>query len=111
MISKKCDRCDNLYDEYNTKSSSDRINGLSFFNIDKCQQYFKHGPYDLCPKCTEEFMNWFIKENNEDEDQVLTARIDCTNGRHYLELPDGYRLIFDDNGYVGRYNPNLSEVI
>ena len=56
-------------------------------------------------------MNWFIKENNEDEDQVLTALIDCTNGRHYLELPDGYRLIFDDNGYVGRYNPNLSEVV
>lgn len=33
------------------------------------------------------------------------------NGRYYLELPDGYRLIYDNDGYVGRYNPNLSEVI
>lgn len=31
--------------------------------------------------------------------------------RHYLELPDGYRLIFEGDEYVGRYNPNLAEVI
>lgn len=33
------------------------------------------------------------------------------NGRYYIELPDGYRLIFDNGGYIGRYDPNLSEVI
>ncbi len=33
------------------------------------------------------------------------------NGRYYIELPDGYRLIFDNDGYQGRYNPNLSEII
>lgn len=31
--------------------------------------------------------------------------------RSYLELPDGYRLIFEGSEYVGRYNPNLAEVI
>lgn len=31
--------------------------------------------------------------------------------RSYVELPDGYRLVFDDREYVGRYNPNLAEVI
>ncbi len=36
---------------------------------------------------------------------------DAVNGRYYLELPDGYRLIYDDDGYVGRYDPNLSEAI
>ncbi len=35
----------------------------------------------------------------------------ATNGRYYIELPDGYRLIFDNDGYQGRYNPNLSEII
>lgn len=35
----------------------------------------------------------------------------AANGRYYIELPDGYRLIFDNDGYQGRYNPNLSEVI
>ncbi len=24
----------------------------------------------------------------------------------YIETPDGYRLIYHDNEYVGRYNPN-----
>lgn len=33
------------------------------------------------------------------------------NGRYYLELPDGYRIIYDDDGYIGRYNPSLNEVI
>ncbi|MDE7242877.1 MAG: hypothetical protein K2O18_02720 [Oscillospiraceae bacterium] len=33
------------------------------------------------------------------------------NGRHYIELPDGYRLIYNNDGYQGRHNPNLSEVI
>lgn len=32
-------------------------------------------------------------------------------GRVYAELPDGYRLIFQDGVYAGRYNPYLAEVI
>lgn len=33
--------------------------------------------------------------------------------RGYEEYPDGYRLIFDleTYEYIGRYNPNLNEVI
>lgn len=34
-----------------------------------------------------------------------------TNGKYYIELPDGYRLIFDNDGYIGRYDPCLIEVI
>ncbi len=33
------------------------------------------------------------------------------NGRYYIELPDGYRLIYDDDGYQGRYNPSLDKAI
>lgn len=32
-------------------------------------------------------------------------------GRAYLEAPDGYRFIFENGKYVGRYNPNLETVI
>lgn len=46
---------------------------------------------------------------------TITAKkiVDCEdkNGRYYLELPDGYRLIYDNDGYIGRYNPKLNEVI
>ncbi len=33
------------------------------------------------------------------------------NGRYYIELPDGYRLIYDNSGYVGRYDPSMEEPI
>lgn len=33
------------------------------------------------------------------------------NGRYYIELPDGYRLIYDNDGYQGRYNPQLPNAI
>lgn len=44
---------------------------------------------------------------------TLKKIVDCEgeNGRYYLELPDGYRLIYDNDGYVGHYDPNLNEVI
>lgn len=42
--------------------------------------------------------------NNETTTITLKKIVDCEgeNGRYYLELPDGY---------VGRYDPNLNEVI
>lgn len=52
MIAKKCDRCGTLYKEHNIKHSSKCINA----------------PYNICPKCAEEFMKWFEKENKNAED-------------------------------------------
>lgn len=51
--------------------------------------------------------------NNEFGTITLKKVASCEgkNGRYYLELPDGYRLIYDNDGYVGRYDPNLDEVI
>lgn len=51
--------------------------------------------------------------NNETATITLKKIVDCEgeNGRYYLELPDGYRLIYDNDGYIGRYDPNLNEVI
>lgn len=31
--------------------------------------------------------------------------------KYYSELPDGYRLVYEDGKYAGRYNPELNEVI
>lgn len=54
-----------------------------------------------------------MKTNSNGYWVALNKIPDCegTNGQYYLELPDGYRLIYDKDGYVGRYNPNLSEAI
>ena len=65
-ITKKCDRCGKLYELYNTENDSAKINGFVTVNIDWQQDYFSHGPYDLCPSCSKQLMGWFEneKENN-----------------------------------------------
>lgn len=65
-IAKKCDRCGTLYDLYNIKDNAESINGFQTLNIDESQQYCCHGPYDLCPSCSTELIDWFnrrIKDN------------------------------------------------
>lgn len=71
-IAKKCDRCGRLYEQYNYKNDTKKINGLMTLNIDSGQHYFSHGPYDLCPECGKEFMDWFKggDENHEDNSSV-----------------------------------------
>lgn len=60
-LARKCDRCGKLYESYNVKDSTDKINALMLLNIDLKSAYFSHGPYDLCPDCSNEFMAWFKK--------------------------------------------------
>lgn len=62
---KKCDRCGSYYDSYNDKSNAKKINGIMLINIDSNNRYFSHGPYDLCPACSDELMKWFGKENEK----------------------------------------------
>lgn len=33
---------------------------------DTGDRYFSHGPYDLCPACSNEFMKWFKKGNKNE---------------------------------------------
>lgn len=61
-IAKKCDRCGELYEEYNVINSVKNINGIMTLNIDDRQKHYSHGPYDLCPACSDELMKWFRKE-------------------------------------------------
>lgn len=64
-IARRCDRCGSYYNEYNTKqNSAEKINGINLLNIDSNNNYFTHGPYDLCPACSNELMKWLKKENS-----------------------------------------------
>ena len=62
---KKCDRCGSYYDEYNIRKNSEKINIVMIINIDSKDDYYSHGPYDLCPVCSDELMKWFGKENEK----------------------------------------------
>ena len=68
-IAKRCDRCGCFYEQYNVGNSPTKINGFMTLNIDSGQQYYSHGAYDLCPKCSGELMSWFNTkgENNNAE--------------------------------------------
>ena len=59
---KKCDRCGLYYDEYNVNDNAEKINGINILIIDSDNRYFTHGPHDLCPACSNQFMKWFKKE-------------------------------------------------
>lgn len=51
------------------------------------------------------FKKWVPREKPEDK-CALGKIIETENiNRFYIELPDGYRLIFEDSEYAGRYNP------
>ena len=67
-IAKKCDRCGLYYDPYNYEKNAEKINGIKLMNIhsDSDNRCFSHGPYDLCPACSNEFMKWFKKENKNE---------------------------------------------
>jgi len=56
---KKCDRCGNFYEHYN---SNDIIhsNGLAKMYCDKYENYHYHdkGRIDLCPECKASFDKW-----------------------------------------------------
>ena len=64
-IARKCDRCGIHYDEYNITNSETKINGINLLNIDSNNKYWSHGPYDLCPACSDELTKWFRKENEK----------------------------------------------
>lgn len=70
MNARKCDRCGMFYEEYNMINNKKAINGVMLLNIDSNDRYFSHGPNDLCPTCSEEFVNWFNRSN-----KVGTAKI------------------------------------
>lgn len=58
-VAKKCDRCGKFFEPYNYRDDSSKINGIMTLNLDSTNRYFTHGPYDLCPSCSTELMNWF----------------------------------------------------
>ena len=58
-IAKKCDRCGKLYELYDYRDSPSKINGIMTLSFDSTDRYYKHGPYDLCPSCSTELMDWF----------------------------------------------------
>ena len=50
-IAKKCDICGKLYELYNVRCDSEKVNGLMFLNLDSKNQYFTHNTIDCCPEC------------------------------------------------------------
>ena len=63
---RKCDRCGLYYNEYNVKYNAEKINGINLLNIGWNNKYFSHGPYDLCPTCSDELMKWLRKEKESE---------------------------------------------
>ena len=61
-LAKKCDRCGNFYESYNTTNDSKNINGIMTLNLDEQGRYYEHKPLDLCPNCKDSFEKWLNKK-------------------------------------------------
>ncbi len=66
MMAKKCDRCGKLYEEYNVANDERNINSIKTYNCEINNGHFKHGPYDLCPECSNELVDWLFKFSREE---------------------------------------------
>lgn len=55
---KKCDRCEKLYEQYNSKNDRKNPNGIMVLNLDSQRRYFAHNALDLCPDCMKGFQDW-----------------------------------------------------
>lgn len=66
---KKCDRCGRLYEFYDADVSGYKVNAVSLVHR------YSHGGSgydtrlvaDLCPKCMDEFTNWILEKENNNE--------------------------------------------
>lgn len=72
MIAHKCDRCGKLYETYHTKENQFEINSIETMNRDFTHnRRFTHGPYDLCPDCSKELVDWLYKFKKESEQDLM----------------------------------------
>ena len=55
---RKCDRCGNLYEEYNTANNKEKFNAIMPINLDHKRQYYSHEALDLCPECMGKLRDW-----------------------------------------------------
>lgn len=61
MIARKCDRCNNFYDEYEPNNSEEANAFRTMYKTGKRaggDECFIRNTYDLCPKCATSLINW-----------------------------------------------------
>lgn len=80
MIAHKCDRCGKLYESYNMDENYLEINAMYTLNRDMHKGgRHEHGPFDLCPDCSKELVDWlykFTKEETEIEEETEVEEIE-----------------------------------
>lgn len=68
MIAKRCDRCGDFYEPYNTGRNVTKMNGVLVVNFDTSGGFSKLKGIDFCPKCKDEFGEW-VNEGKDKDDE------------------------------------------
>lgn len=67
MTAKKCDRCGKFYEEYNVANDEKNVNTIRTYNCEIDKGVYSHGPYDLCPECSKQLVDWLFKFSREEK--------------------------------------------
>ena len=57
MITRKCNACKVLYEEYSMENNKKKPNSLMLLNTDSNNNYWQHSRIDLCPVCMGKVMD------------------------------------------------------
>lgn len=55
---RKCDRCGELYENYDRSTAKGKGNSIMVTNVDSDRSYWPKPLLDLCPECMDEFEAW-----------------------------------------------------
>lgn len=62
---RQCDRCNNLYENYNLTNDELNPNAIIFTTLLDSGKYFIRECLDLCPNCMEEIKKWFREKGRD----------------------------------------------
>ena len=94
---RKCDRCGNLYEEYNTGNNNKKFNAIMPVNLDHKGQYYPHKVLDLCPECMTKLTNW-LNCNEEGLDPERQKAVSAISA--FIVYPDRSSLTTQFREYL-----------
>lgn len=65
-LARKCNICNDYYDNYNVKPNSNKVNGFAYVNIDEYGYIYRQKANDCCPTCMKAIQTFVTRLEDRD---------------------------------------------